>query len=411
VSELKQVVLINLPSPFLIDDQVMPPLGLLYISSYLKKHKVSVEVIDLSGGEKFPSINADWIGISATTPQYEEALRILTKIKARNRYQRVIIGGPHATCMGEKLLFDGFDGVVIGEGERAMYKIVCFGNDVLPVVQEPEIEDLDILPFPDREAINLEKYKYFIDDERATTMITSRGCPFHCAFCSHTWESVRFRSAGNVLAEVDEIQKKFGYNAIMFYDDNFTLNISRLKKICKGLKKRGVKWRCLVRANLVNEELLKRMRKSGCVEILAGLESMDQDILNGINKGTTVEQNYEVTRLARKAGLRFKALLMIGLPGESHESVEKIREYLEKMQPDDFDLTIYTPYPKSLIWEFPEMFDIKIDYEKLGWYKGRIGEYRCAVSTSKLRSDEIVRLRDEIEKEFSYLKKSNKTFY
>lgn len=394
------VTLINLPSPFLIKDTIMPPLGLLYLSSYLKKHRVDVEVIDLSGGAKLPKLYSEIIGLSSTTPQFPEAIRVLDTIKGYNDSSTIIIGGPHATCEPEQCFYTGFNGVVIGEGEKAFYKILCFGKSVLPYVNEEPVEDLDVLPFPDRDAIDLKKYSFKIDDESATTMITSRGCNFHCAFCSKTWNGLRFRSAENVLAEVNQIQEKYGINAIMFYDDNFAINYPRLKKICDGLKELEAKWRCLVRVNLVNRETLQMMKDSGCVSILAGIESLDFDILNAVDKRITPEQSYEVTKTAKEIGLNFKALLMLGLPGESRKSVEEMRKYLRDAKPDDFDISIYTPYPKSIIWDYPEMFDIQFKKSGFRWYKGKVGQYTSTVSTSQLRTDEILALRDELETEF-----------
>jgi radical SAM superfamily enzyme YgiQ (UPF0313 family) len=157
----------------------------------------------------------------------------------------------------------------------------------------------------------------------------------------------------------------------------------------------------MIRVNHVNREILKLLKDSGCVEVLAGLESMHQPILNSISKGTKVDDNYKITRLCKEVGIKLKALLIIGLPGENLESIYSLYKYLYYEKPDDFDLTIYTPYPNSPIWDKPEKYDITIDFDNAdSWYKGKEGEYTSAVSTSALTKQEIIAWRDVLEKEF-----------
>jgi len=396
---MPKIALINPPSSFLIDDKVFPPLGILYISAYLKKYGYYPEIIDLAGNKKLPNIDADIIGISAVTPQYPEALKILHELKNRGTNAIFVIGGPHATCSPETA--KDFDISVIGEGENAMLNIAMRYPTTFPKYFKYPPPNLYMLPFPDRKNIDIHNYKYFIDDEPTTTMLTSRGCPYNCAFCSSIYNRVRLHSADYVINEIKEIQK-LNFSGIMFFDDIFILNKKRLFKICEYLKKEKIVWRCFVRADLVNDEIMKIMAKSGCKEIGIGVETGSQKILDIVNKGTTVEQNTKTIELARNYGILSKAFIIVGLPSESKETIAETEQFLKKTKPDDLDITIYVPYPNTPIVNNPNRYDIKFDKTDLkkAWFKGIPGQYHSLVSTSNLPSYEIVEARDKIEKKF-----------
>lgn len=396
---MPKIALINPPSPFLLDDKVFPPLGILYISAYLKKYGYNPEIIDLAGKKEIPDITTDIIGITATTPQYPSALNILKELKKRELNALYVIGGPHATCSPKTA--NDFDISVIGEGENAMLQIAMQYPKTFPRFFKEPPPNLYMLPFPDRKSIDIHSYKYFIDDEPATTMITSRGCPYNCAFCSSIYDRVRIYSADYVINEIKEIQK-LSYNAIMFFDDIFILNKKRLFKICEYLKKKEIIWRCFVRADLVTHEMMRIMAKSGCKEIGIGVETGSQKILDIVNKRTTVEQNTKTIELARKCGVRSKTFIIVGLPGESKETIAETEQFIEKTKPDDLDATIYVPYPNTPIVNNPAMYDIKFDKTNLknAWFKGIPGHYHSLVSTNSLSAEEIVAARDRIEKRF-----------
>ena len=399
-----KIVLINPPSRFLIDDQVFPPLGILYISAYLKKHGLNPKIIDLAGSKDIPEFDADIIGVTSTTPQYPYVQELINELKCeRGINAQYVIGGPHATCSPDSCIEQSkFDTVVVGEGEQSMLSIAKNYPLNVPKISTEFINDIDDIPFPDREAIDIHSYKYFIDDEPATTIITSRGCPYNCAFCSTIWgKKVRTHSANYVIDEIKEIQR-LGFRGIMFFDDILILNKPRLLKICEYLKKEHLVWRCFVRANVVSREVLNIMAESGCKEIGVGIESGSQKILDIINKGTTVEQNKNVIKFAKESGIKVKAFLIVGLPGETKETIIETEKFLEEMQPDDFDITIYCPYPNTPIVNNPHMYDIKYNETDLrkAWFKGHPGEYSSSVSTSSLSAEEIEEARDQIETNF-----------
>lgn len=398
---MPKIVLINPPSPFLIDDKVFLPLGILYISSYLKKYGYHPEVIDLTGNEKLPYFDADIIGITSVTPQYTEALKIVGELRVRNMDSLMVIGGPHATCTPDTS--KDFDISVIGEGEQSMLKIVqTYPRKYPQFFYTGFIEHIDGIPFPDRESIDIHSYKYFIDDEPATNVITSRGCPYNCAFCNSIWgKRVRMHSANYVIEEIKSVQK-LGYNAIMFFDDIFIFNKKRLFKICEYLREEGIIWRCFVRSDLASEQIIRIISQSGCREIGIGVETGSQKILDIVNKGTTVEQNEKVIELSHKYGMRSKTFIIIGLPGETKDTIHETEIFLEKTKPDDLDITIYVPFPNTHIFNNPNLYDIKFDDNdiKKAWFKGQPGSYSSMVSTNDLTANEIVEARDRIEKKF-----------
>lgn len=404
------IVLINPPSPFLIDDKVHPPLGLLYIAAHIEQFtNEKIKVVDLAGsryweGNLSAIPKARIYGVSATTPQYGFAVKILEFLKHGYPRTHKIIGGPHASSKPEECRKDGWDTVIVGEGELAMNYVIRHPRKFRGIIQGQRPENLDSLPFPARHLIDLRSYKYKIGTRLATTMISSRGCPYHCAFCSKSvmMGPVRQRSAENVIQELDEIQNVHGYNAVMFYDDIFVLNYPRLRQITKHMQENDIIYRCFVRANLVSEKMFSLLAETGCYEIGFGAESGSNEILKTIGKVTTVEQNTRLVKMAHERGIKVKAFLIAGLPGETESSLAATERWIHEAVPDDFDITILTPYPGSDIYDHPEKYDIRFDksnqdYDK--WhYKGKPKHYSPVVATESLSASQIVEARDEIER-------------
>jgi radical SAM superfamily enzyme YgiQ (UPF0313 family) len=209
------------------------------------------------------------------------------------------------------------------------------------------------------------------------------------------------RSPRSVFEEAVLLKEKYGYGALMFFDDTMTVNRKRMAEICGLLKNLGIIYRCFVRSDTVDRDILERMRSSGCVEVGVGLESGSQRILDTVNKGETVGKNLEAVRLCHSLGMRVKGFLIIGLPGENMESVQETIDFLKSADLDDVDISIYKPYPGSFIYKNRKAFDIDFadDYEH-AWYKGKPHHYVNTVSTKALSSEDILRLRDEIEARF-----------
>jgi radical SAM superfamily enzyme YgiQ (UPF0313 family) len=208
-------------------------------------------------------------------------------------------------------------------------------------------------------------------------------------------------SAEKVVEEVWHVRDQYGYKGIMFFDDIFAINKERLCKIRDGLKGSGMTLRGLGRANLLTQEVCGILREMNFVEIGVGIESCANSVLSMNMKGTTKEVNTKAITNLRKAGLRVKVFIIIGLPGETEETVEETRQWLAEMRPDDVDINLFQPLPGTEIFNHPGRWGISFDYEHSpNWYKGIPGGYTTTVSSRELSSQRRVALRNALEQEF-----------
>ncbi|MCL5256397.1 MAG: B12-binding domain-containing radical SAM protein [Chloroflexi bacterium] len=404
-----RVALIVPPSPFLIDQKAFPPLGVLYLASALESQGVKVRVIDFGGKEgeieEYASSleTADLYGLTATTPQYPWARRVLAALRKTGHSSPIVIGGAHPSSAPEECQADGFDCVVAGEGERAIVELASLvqrGLPIPPSLRMPYIRQIDTIAPPARHLLPIHGYGYRIDGGRATTLMTSRGCPFSCAFCSKdVWQrGARLHSVDYVLAELHSIIDQYGFDHFLFLDDLITINKNRLLALCEGIRPLGIKWRCYARADTTTKEMLIAMKDAGCIEVGVGIESGSQKILDVVSKGTTVERNTEFVLHCKEIGLPVNVFIMIGLPGETYETVEETRRWMATVRPDRFGFNIFAPYVGTPIHNHPERYDIRLlpMPEEKSWVKGRQGEYEAFVETSALSASEILRLFGEL---------------
>lgn len=397
------ILFVNPPSPFLLKQKVNPPLGLLYLATVLREHGIGACVLDLADSsdvdKELGSVDfvPELIGITVTTPQFGYAMHIGEFF--RNVYPQVpiAVGGAHATVDPESC--DMFDYIVIGEGESA---IVDYRSWDRKRILRPFIADIDSIPYPDRSFIDIGSYRHSIDGEKATTVMTSRGCPYNCAFCSRVWGAkVRLHSPEYIVNEIRYLKRVYGYRAFMFFDDIFVTPRQRIVSTTELLKQENIIYRCFVRSDLVDRDLLIMLKESGCVEVGFGAESGSQKILDVVSKKSSVRENTQLVELARDVGIRVKAFMVIGLPGETHETAQETYDWLRNTAPDDWDISVYAPYKGSRIVNNPSLYDIEIGKVafKDAWYKGTPGKYTSNVSTSGLSSAKIVWWRDKIEAE------------
>jgi radical SAM superfamily enzyme YgiQ (UPF0313 family) len=205
----------------------------------------------------------------------------------------------------------------------------------------------------------------------------------------------------SLKAVQEELQEcvDLGFGAIMFFDDLFCISLGRVKDLCSAIKPFGIKFRCFAHARNFTDEMARVLSDAGCVEIGYGAEHADQTILDSINKKTTVEQNYNIIKTAHRYGIRVKAFLMIGLPGESKETVSKLRKFIETSDVDNYDIVVYFPYKGTYISNHIDKFDLQIsEVPSFGYYKGRFGKSEVRVRTSKLTSEEIENYQRELWK-------------
>jgi radical SAM superfamily enzyme YgiQ (UPF0313 family) len=392
---MKSVCLISPPSPFLIDDKVFPPLGLLYIGRELKDNGYHVEVYD--GQTSGIPTGHDLYGVSITTPQFPEAIETLKHIKGFTS-SPVIAGGPHASIDYESCRKAGFDGVVLQEGEKSLQLVLEHGCKLI----ETPIKEFK---HPDRTLIDIKSYKYFIDGVPATSVMTTRGCPYRCGFCCKVNKKVKVFPAEFVIEELRELKDVYGYKAFMFFDDIFILNRQRLFTILDAITPWNIIWRGFARADIVVKngvEVAKRMAASGCREVGMGVESGSDKILKIIDKDEDTEIMKRAIDILHEAGIRVKGFLIVGLPGESLETVEETRRFLRSSGLDDMDFSIYTPYRMSTIYEQKHKLDIEWNDVDLhhSWYKGKSSDYYSNVWTSAMTQEDIVAARNSLEREF-----------
>ncbi|MES2006832.1 MAG: radical SAM protein [Patescibacteria group bacterium] len=454
------VCLIIPPSPFLLDERVFPFLGILKVASALERKGIPVDVLDLSGYENFAEIVRTYVqgspamqfGITATTPQLPAAVEIADTIRQARPKARIILGGPHATLtvaahnyeMKKGVVgrahraFDRlkpyFDTLVAGDGEETIF--LALAPDAPAVIDadgrkspHKELfltnERLNESAFPARHLIDLASYHYTIEGAPATSLIAQLGCPFVCGFCagrlSPMLRHVRTRSTASIIEEMSLIYRTYGHTGFMFYDDELNVSPSmvELMEAIEALGNTfGVKWhlRGFIKAELFTEIQARVMYQAGFRQILVGFESGSPRILENIQKRATREDNTRCISFAQQAGLKVKALMSIGHPGESRETVEDTRDWLLAVRPSDFDVTVITPYPGSPYYDQAEEFDSnlhqwvyrcksgdalyqqEIDYTvETDAYKGIPGHYVSHVWTDHLSAEELVSMRDKLE--------------
>ena len=394
------ITLIFPNSVFLINDGVFPPLGIMYLSAYLKKKGVRVQCLDFGIGHKKEEAEANIVGISFTTPQRKEAFGLLDYYKEEGKY--VIAGGPHATHMPEECFRNGFHWVISGYGEEDLYQCVYM---LIKDKIEPrfcgESENIDHYPFPDRNCVPIKEYTYTIDGIPATTIMTSRGCPYNCSFCARIDKTYKSQSAARTLSEIYSINNQFGFEAFMIFDDTFIANKKRLSYIANGVNGSNFKFRCFSRSNLINEKTCREMERMGIVEVGIGIESGSDAVLERNMKGTTRQVNLNAVHMLHDHGIRAKAFLIVGLPGETEETVKETESWIREAKPYDVDISIFQPLPGSILFENPSKYGLTFKYDGDSmFYKGKPGQYKSNSRTEGLDCETIEQLRQTLEDTF-----------
>lgn len=356
-----KVVLISPVDDYLQDAGDRPALGLAYLAGYARENGFDdIEIVDLNHETEIPE--ADLYGITAVTPAFSNALTIAKNLKAKYK-KPVILGGPHASAVPRTIPI--FDKIIVGEGEKSFLKVLK-GESTMRIVASPLIQDLDEIPMPAWDLLPMKKYNLKLDGEPATSLITSRGCPFGCVYCGkqvygRTW---RGHSAKRVIAEMQFLKDKYGIESFVIYDDTFTLKKSRIyemQELMKQEKMDWVKFRCTTRADQVDIDLLKALKEMGCMEICYGVESGNDEILKASHKGMTTSQNERAIRLTKKYGMKTKAYFIVGLPFETKKTVLQTLRFAKRANPDFADFYILAPYPGSELFQNPSQFGMTVE--------------------------------------------------
>ncbi len=358
-----------------------PPLGLAYLASMIREEH-DVRIVD-SLAEDFShediekiikEYDPDVIGITSTTSMIPDAYAVAKMAKRINENVKVIMGGPHVTFAPDKTFEECpyVDFIVRGEGEITFKELIDaleknrdpsnilglsinMGNKVKNNPPRPLIKDVDTIPMPSYDLLPMEKYQ--ADGVRFGTVITSRGCPFNCAFCSSSLQfGKRWRghSDSRVIEELRYLYEKYRIREIEFLDDTFTLNRKRAMRIAKRLREEGldISWSGSSRVDIFTDELAQAMKKSGCHTIFFGIESGSQKTLDFIGKGITPEQSISAVKKAKKHGIRALGAFVIGFPEETKEDIEKTIKLSKKVGVDFAQFTIATPYPGTRLWRY-----------------------------------------------------------
>lgn len=579
-----KVTLIQPPSVYLLDSKAMPPLGILYLAAWLRKHGHEVSIIDLAGvpdwraeisREQSKLDGTDWVGLTCTTPQYYDSMKIRDNIRARGYDMPVTVGGIHLTSLAHNnemdFLDDGFDAYCVGEGYNAVTKMCVDlkSGGLNKLYAEPILKDVNDLPFAARDLIDIRGYRYKLGDTPTTSHYSQYGCVYgclsaetlitlanrtkvrldqirvgdyllntqgsksrviakaktpekqayelelttgqkivgsadhpvltrrgwitisqltendevyvdsaeqssgnlhgssttkdtltgsapppvktnhrsndsqvksvkkldglvqsfldiscdpvpsfiangmgvhNCTYCESPLSgsfTVRAMSAERIVAEVKQVRNDFGIYGATFFDDEMNLSKSRMLAICDGFRRLGdVVWRGFMVTGKWDRELADACKSSGCYEVATGIESGSPAILRNIRKPATVELNRAFIRSAKKAGLRVKTFMIIGLPGESWQTVRETDAFLEGLRaegcaPDDVDFSILQVYPGAPIYQNPIDVTFTKDYEH-AYYKSTPGEYGdlIQVQTAGMAKADLVAARNYLEEKY-----------
>ncbi|MBI1824811.1 MAG: cobalamin B12-binding domain-containing protein [Planctomycetes bacterium] len=359
-----------------------PPLGLLYVAAYAESRGAAVRVMDVNAEElHFENIEdeiartkPDFIGFTAVTAQIINTHRIAAIAKSVSPKSRIVVGGVHATALPDDVMRDAnIDYVIRGEGELAFCSLIngeplnTIGgltyrgmNLLQPIEHNPlaePIADLDSLPTPAYHLTNFSLYRPAIGAYRrlpAVNMTMTRGCPGKCTFCNSAETALRTRSAEHVVDEIERLQARYHIREVSFYDDTFTIYKQHVVRLCDLIVERGLDltWSCFARTDCVSPSLLKKMRAAGCHQILFGIESADEKILETIRKPIELEQTRRACRMVQEAGIDVRAAFMFGNPGETIESMRRTIDFAKELDPDIALFNITTPYPGTQMFEW-----------------------------------------------------------
>ncbi|HUT52792.1 MAG TPA: radical SAM protein [bacterium] len=413
---------------------VQHPVNLLYLAAAARAagHEVRVwdfEVEPFSEDEvkrRAREFGPDLAGATGLTANIKMVARIMGWIKEAVPGVFTAVGGPHGTAIPVRTLaeFPSLNAVVVGEGEETWVELAgrlereltprgIFGlawrdgPEIRIEYRRPLIRDLDSIPFPARDLLDLSRYKGASSPgldatlHRSTEIFTTRGCPERCIFCAAKvtfTRVVRFRGAQNVLSEVDECMEKWDYRHFTIEDDTFTYRPARLEEICKGLKERGVTWDCDTRVNVVTKEMLRMMADAGCQKVAFGVESGSPPILEKLEKGITVDQVKKAFKWAHEAGLITTAFFIIGgHPGETRDDLEMSVSLMKEIDPDLMAVAIAVPFPGTELEVIMRNKNLILSEQ---WEKyTHIHSVPCW-RTEHFSSDDLVKLQNQVFRRF-----------
>lgn len=363
----------------------MAPIANLSLAAYLMKKGFEVEIYNCWGPlkyirtkevlKKILSFKPDMIGFTATTSSFTDAYRQTEEIKKIIPDIKIVFGGVHVSALREKILesFPLIDFLIIGEGEKALaelargenpYKIqgLIFrnGSEIKANDSRTDLCELDELPFPAYKKLkgfpkSYQPPLFNYPRTPTATIISSRGCPYQCSYCDRSVfrKSFRFNSAEYLYEHMAFLKNEFNIRHIFFYDDLFTFNRKRIEEFCRLLQKKPLHmtFNCAVRVGHIDNDLLKMLKAAGCWMVSLGIESGASEILSRHKSKIDLNEVKITIKQIQKHGLRAKGLFMMGLPGETEETIKKTTALITELQLDDMNMTKFTPFPGSPIYK------------------------------------------------------------
>ena len=381
---------------------VFPPVGLLYIAAYLRKHQSSwdVKIYDSQVEEKdfeayVKELKPDVVGITCQSALVYSTLETAAILKGLNSGTFVVVGGVHATLRPGDILQDRHvDLVVRGEGEETFLEVcrafqrqeLCSGIDGISfrgpsseIVHTPDRAlsgDLNAFPMPALDLVPIDKYRISPDmrtGSRLGLIITSRGCPYACIFCSNkllTKRTYRLRSISSILEEIDYYLEHYRINQLMIFDDNFAVDKKRTLELCNEFVRKGYpekfNWWTEASINVLDEEILTAMNRAGCSIISLGLESGNQRLLDFIGKKITLAQTRKTLEIIHRVGIKSRASFILGLPTETRRESRQTIKFAYSLPLDQVRFSIATPFPGTELWDIA-VREGKIDPETIDW--------------------------------------------
>ncbi|MBL7196589.1 MAG: cobalamin-dependent protein [Candidatus Omnitrophica bacterium] len=406
-----------------------PPLGLCYLSAVLEGEGHITKIIDAEVENKsifdianeVKQFQPHAIGMSVTSPLFHIVRTLAAELKKLFPSIIVFIGGPHCSAVREQTLSESkyIDYCLYGEGERNILEFINLikgkkkledvrgliyrgaGGKIRINTPSDLIDDLDSIPFPLRNKLQLEKYKWSVPGKgivKFTTIMTSRGCPFSCVFCStHTvfGKRIRNRSVSNILNELQLLTEKEGIKHFAFIDDTFTLNHERMRELCAGIKDYGfdITWEGWTRANTINYDILKTMRDAGFIRISFGIESANETVARIIRKEVPLEAYPEAYRIAKELKIETRGSVILGNPGETQKSALETLNFARNLKDcDQIYINIATPYPATELYKIAKSgrYGMKLLTDNLSKYK-RYGN--AVIEVNDLKREDLVKFQ------------------
>ena len=409
----------------------LPSLGIAYISAVAEKegHEVSIidaEIKDYSDEEiidEISKLNLDVIGFQTFYNTIDSCLRLAQKIKIYNKDIIIVFGGIQATLFPEEALSNhNVDYVVMGEGEIVFKNLLKHlysrdemskinglaykdNNKVVKNPREENIMDLDSLPFPARHLFPMGLYKSSgnLRGRRNLHVMSSRGCPFSCAFCESNitfGKTNRFHSTNSVIHELIILRDVYGADAIQFYDESFTLNKERIFNLCDEMRKQKINlpWSCFTRVNLIDIDLLKAMKAAGCYQIFFGVESGVPRLLKLINKMHTLEQVKKALELTNRVKMQSTASFILGLPTETREEALQTIKFAKEIKPTFANFLLFCPFPGTDIYDVSLKNGEILEKDASKW--SNFNENQVVYVTHGRKKEDILKLVNKAYRDF-----------